>query len=224
MSEPRTMGGIPKPPPGIEQRRALAAPGDGDVPHFWLGGPQDVAALPKPRRVRLRDGSRGEVTHEMRWRLDRVQGTSRRLARKRLYDVFLDPGGWVRAGLRFREVGKTETPNILVSVIPEDGTRCGAGAAGCYSWTGDGPPWAEVGVEYLDRDGPWKLIVGMECAGHPIRMADMYTAEHQPYAGSMGTWESAVPFGFLPSNAEVAAARAWLRGEGPPAVVVHATD
>ena len=218
----RTTGGIGPPPDGIEERRALAAPGAGTVPHFFAGpGPMDVVVLPEPVRVRLRGGGSATAGYEIPWRLGAVRGVPKREALRRLYDVLLDPDGWVRAGVRWRRVTDPLEARLVVSVVPMGATRCGRGAAGCYSWEDGETPLAECGVELIGRDGPWRMIVGMEVCGHALRMDDGYLRPHLPYRGAMGDWEAAAAFGFRPSEAEIDAARAWLAGAGPPAVTVH---
>lgn len=214
------VAGLPPPPPGIEDRRALAAPGPGTPPHHWEPGPGAVRRLPRPRRVRLRDGTTAEVTHEYRWYLDRVEGCTRRQAVARLYDVLLHPQGWIRSGVYWRRTFDRGDADIWVRVIPQDTTVCGPGSAGCFSWGYEDRPVAEMGVESIGREGPWRVIVGMEVCGHgTFAMHDGY-ANHGDYAGSLGAWQSAAAFGFLPSQAEIDAARAWLAGT-TPAVAIH---
>ncbi len=222
--EPHAHPGPPPPPPDeeLEPLRAMGATAEGTPPHHWQRGPADVRPLPSPVRVKLRGGGTAEATHEFRWFLDRVAGTDRRTAARRLYDVFLDPTGWVRAGVRWKRVKDRADADIVVRVIPQDETVCGPGSAGCYSWgyEADGKPVAEMGVEHIGREGPWLVIVGMEAQGHgTFRVHDHYV-NHPGYQGVMGTWESAAAFGFSPSNAEIEGARRWLRGE-TPAELIH---
>lgn len=214
------VGRIPPPPPGIEERRALASRdaadgGGGTTPHHWQAGPADIIKLAKPRRLRLRDGSRATATHEYRWYLDRVEGTTRRQATKRLYDVFLHPQGWIRAGVHMRRVFDRAAADLWVRVIPQDTTRCGPGSIGCYSWGFEPKPVAEHGVEHIASEGTWLVLVGMESVAHAVyRMHDGY-ANHTGYEGSLGSWQSAAAFGFLPSEAEIEGAKRWLVGETP---------
>ena len=49
-------------------------------------------------------------------------------------------------------------------------------------------------------------------------VADHYNPIHQPYWGVLGTWPVARAVGGYPTDEEIAAAAAWLRGE---AVHVH---
>lgn len=212
---------VPFPPAGLP--RGMRARGDepaGDPPHFFRGNATTFAALDRPRRVRLRDGSTIRATHEVRWFLDRVRGVGRREALRRLYDVLLHPAGWTRAGVHFRRVSRREEATLLVRVIPSAETACGKGAAGCYSW-GDGLPVAEVGVELIGDEGPWQVVVGMEVCAHPLSMDDMYTREHQPYRGVLGGWEGAAAVGFVPTRAETGGMREWAAGTVDPRRVHH---
>lgn len=214
--------GLPPPPPNLPRMLRAAGPRpEGDPPHFWPGGPVTHIKLPKPRRVRARDGTVLTVGYEVRWWLDRVEGTSRQEAVKRLYDVLLRPDGWLQSGVHWKRVARRADATIIVRVIPADTTVCGAGSAGCFSWgyEPDRIPVAEMGVEYIDRDGPWNVITGMELCGHPLSMHDMYTPQHQPYLGSMGTWESAAKVGYTPTPAEIQGTRQWLAGLLPAAQV-----
>ncbi len=223
--------GLPwPPPPGVlDDRRGIRAfPQDqpqGSVPHFWREGPVTVRPLATPRLVRMRNGKRMAATHEVPWFLDRVKGATRRQALRRLYDVLLDPQGWIQAGIHWRRVMTREEATILVRVIPQDTSVCGPGSAGCYSYgyEPDGKPVAENGVEAIDRAGAWDIIVGMELCGHgSVKMEDMYTPDHvQGYVGSMGTWEAAKQVGFRPTKAEITAAKQWLAGTLDPALVHH---
>ena len=162
--------------------------------------------------MRLRGGGATTATHEFRWFLDRVEGTSRREATKRLYDVFLDPGGWIRAGVHMRRVGDPAEANLIVRVVPKDTTVCGPGSLGCYSWRSGETPVAEVGVECIDNEPAWLVVAGMECVGHAVfRCHDGYI-NHTGYQGVLGDWGGAEAYGFRPSPAEIDGAKAWLAG------------
>ena len=218
--------GYPHPPAGMTfgLRRAAGEVPYGDPLHFWRDGPVTPMRLLLPHRVRLRDGSRRRCTHEVRWYLDRVEGVERARALERLYDVLLHPQGWSRAGVHWKRVSTRQDAAILVRVIPAAQTVCGSGAAGCYSYgyEPDGKPVAEMGVEYIDKPGAWLIITGMELCGHgSFKGEDMYTPDHQPYLGSMGTWQAAQAIGWLPTQAEIDGARAWLDGTLDPALIHH---
>lgn len=215
--------GLPWPPPEDRVRGFAADQPAGDPPHFWRDGPVTAQAIPR-RRVRTRAGTYATCTHEVRWFLDRVAGVSRARAIARVYDVVLDPDGWIQAGLHFKRVTSRADATILVRVIPQDETVCGPGAAGCYSYgfEPDGLPCAENGVEAIDTEGPWRVIVGMELCGHGgVKMEDMYTADHQPYTGSMGDWSACARVGYRPTRAEIEGARQWLAGTIDPARIHH---
>lgn len=220
--------GLPPPPPDEELSRfavagrIFGAMQTGSMPHHWSTGPLDVTRLDAPRRVRLRDGTTRQVEWEFKWFLDRVEGTDRKTAIKRLYDVFLHPNGWTRAGVRWKRTLDRAQAHIVVRVIPQDTSVCGPGSAGCYSWgyEADGKAVAENGVEHIDRDGPWRVIVGMEVQGHgTFRVHDGYI-NHPGYEGVMGSWESVARFDFSPSEAEIQGAVMWLAGQ-TPAEMVH---
>ena len=217
--------GLPPVPPGLP-RRVLRS-GDqpyGDDPHFWRGGPVTWTELAEPRRVKARDRKTYAVDYEVRWFLDAVQGVSRRKALDRLHDVLLRPDGWLRSGVHWKRVMRREDASLLVRVIPADSTVCGPGSLGCFSWgfEWDRKPVAEMGVELIDDDGPWNIVTGMEVCGHgTFAMEDHYTREHQPYIGSLGTWQACAQVGFRPTRAEIAAAREWLAGTIDPARVHH---
>lgn len=219
-----TCRGLPPPPPDAElarMERTMGAAPEGTPPHFWARGPLDVTRLPQPRQVRLRDGTRRTVEWEVKWFLDRVSGTDRSTASKRLYDVFLHPDGWTRAGVRWRRTTDRAAAHIVIRVIPQDETVCGPGSAGCYSWgyEADGKAVAEMGVEHIDREGPWRVISGMECCGHgTFRIHDGYI-NHPNYQGVMGDWKSTTLFGYSPSNEEIEGAKVWLAGQAPAALV-----
>lgn len=203
---------------GDAGRGAMGAPGAGTPPHHWDDGPLDVRPVAPGTTVRLRDGTRQKVTHEFLWYLDAVRGTDRRTAAKRLHDVLLAPGGWTKAGVRWRRVSTRAEADVVVRVVPQDETVCGPGSAGCYSWGYEDKPVAEVGVEYIGDPGGWSMLVGMELCGHgTFRMHDGYTREHMPYSGSMGTWAEAKAHNWLPSENEIASAKAWLAGQTPAA-------
>jgi hypothetical protein len=215
--------GLPWPPPPLPRAFRADQP-EGDTPHFWAGGPVTVRPLPAPRLVRLRNGKRIAATHEVPWFLDRVEGVDRRKAVKRLYDVFLDPHGWVQTGVHFRRVATRAEATLLVRVIPQDTTVCGKGSAGCFSYgfEPDGKPVAEMGVEAIDQDNPWHTVTGMEVCGHgAFKIDDGYTQQHQPYIGVMGNWEACAQVGYRPTRAEIAAAKQWLAGTLDTALVHH---
>jgi len=200
-------------------KRFVRRAGTEPVPlHFFFGGPQDVTKLVTPRRIRLRTGQYVKCEWEFRWFLDRVEGTSRSKAITKLYDVLLAQDSWTRAGVHWKRVTDRAQAHILVRVGPQDKTVCGVGSAGCYSWgyEADGKPVAEMGVEYIDRSGPWAALVNMELLGHgTFRADDMYFAVHLPYVGVMGTWEAMAQAGYMPTDQEVLDTQTWLKGETP---------
>ena len=201
----------------------IALPSNTVPPHHFFQGPMDVLPVGMDDyQLRLRDGSKVRITHRFYWYLDRVEGATRRKALKRLYDHLLHPKGWARMGIHWVRTTDRALAHILVRVIPQDTTVCGPGSAGCYSWgyEPDGKPVAEVGVEYLDREGPWNVLVGMELCWHgTVRGDDMYLAPHQPYYGSMGTWANAAAVNYLPVPAEIESGKQWLAGAVDPSRV-----
>ncbi len=211
------------PPPAdaiLAQHEAGRVRGVEPVPlHFFDGpGPMNLHPI-KPKAITLRDGQRRQVTWEFRWFLDTVEGVSRTKALSRIYDVLLASNGWTRAGVHWKRVTSRAAADILVRVIPQDKTVCGVGSAGCYSWgyEPDGKPVAEVGVEYIERNGPWAALINMELLGHgTFRADDQYFAVHMPYPyGVMGNWSAMAAAGYMPTAAEVADTVTWLRGETP---------
>ena len=191
--------------PQTHRTRPAAA---GTVLHFWAQGPGALTVA-------------ADGTARFPWYLDRVDGTDRETARRAVTDVLTDPRGWVRAGIVYAEVARVEEALLRVRVIPAATTVCGAGAAGCYSWGWpDGPPIAEMGVEYLRDLVAWRYLVNMEAGGHALSAADMYTPAHQtePYTGVMGTWQDAARVEGWPSDQEIEQVRKWLHGH---AEVVH---
>ncbi len=221
----RSAHGVPPPPSDEEleryheKGRALRAMGAETVPpHHFFQGPRDVAKVATPYLLTLRDGSKQRITHRFRWYLADVRGTTRRKALRRLYDHLLHPRGWAQMGVHWVRTTDRARANIIVRVIPQNETVCGPGSAGCFSWgyEPDGKPAAEVGVEYIDREGPWHVLVGMELCGHgTVRMDDGYLSPHQPYYGSMGTWKQAAAVGYLPVPAEIQSGKDWLNGAVP---------
>ncbi len=210
--------GVPLPPDDatLATYRQGGMRGAEPVPlHFFANGPLDVRPV-RPKYIRLRDGTYQRCTWEFRWYLDRIDGVSYRTALDRLYDVLLAPNGWIQAGVHWKRVWSRDAADILVRVIPQDTTVCGAGAAGCYSW-GQGTPVAEMGVEYVDRPGPFAALVGMELQGHgTFRADDQYLAVHLPYpSGVMGSWESMAAAGYMPTGQEIADSVTWLAGQTP---------
>jgi hypothetical protein len=202
--------GIPKPPGDLDTsarsvgRRARgfrAAPTD--TVHHWMQGPQDVE--------RARSGWR------FRWYLDRHDGLTRRAALRLLYGVINHPLGWERTGVRFARTMDRSRAHILIRIAPAGESACGPGSAGCYCDTScEDKAVAHIGSEYIDQPGAFAELVNMELGGHGcFRALDMYNAVHQPYnpGGCMGTWEDAARSGFMPSDAEISSAKAWLRGE-----------
>lgn len=223
--------GIEPPPPAavLEQYRQATITDEGStgtpIPlHFFKGpGPLDVRSVRK-KRVRTRDGTYKTCNREFLWYLDKVEGTTRTKALDRLYDVLLASNGFIQTGVHWKRVFSRAEANILVRVIPMATTVCGPGAAGCYSWgyEYDGKPVAEMGVEYIDNEGPWAALVNMELSGHgTFRADDMYFDVHMPYAtGVMGTWEAMARAGYMPTQQEVADAVTWLEGK-TPAELIH---
>lgn len=191
--------------------RFVAAAGANPNPlHFWTRGPQDVVPV-KPFTL---GGQRFQW--KFSWFLERVEGVSRRAALRAIYQVLRDPRSWERVGVRWVRTMDRARANIVVRVIPMATTVCGPGAAGCYSsgYEADGKPVAELGVEYLGKP-EFAELVNMELCGHgTFRALDMYNPIHQPYVGGcMGTWSDARPYGYYPSETEIAAVKAWLAGE-----------
>lgn len=188
--------------------------------HHWIQGPADVRPTEKPYLLGLRGGQRARITHRYYWFLDRVEGTTRRKALTRIYDVLLHPRSWSRSGVHWVRVFDRTKADILVSVIPMATTACGPSAAGCFSWGHpDGKTRAECGVEYIDRP-EWGVLVNMELCGHgTFRGHDQYMGKgHEGYIGVMGTWATATESGYMPTDQEVFWCYEWLNGR---ALEVH---
>lgn len=207
--------GYPRETPGPRPAAGGRAPGD--TPHCWDAGPGPARPLARPY---ARGGVR--YTHRLRWCLDRVAGTTRTRAARQVAGVLAAPGGWRRAGLVCTRVWRPADADILVRVIPRDTTACGPGAAGCWSWDGvpGEPAVAEIGVEYLDDPVAFATIANMEIVGHGVgHFLDMYNPQHQPYRGSLGTWEQARTVGGFPTAEEIDALRLWLQGKTDPRLI-----
>lgn len=212
--------GVPLPPSDDELRsfEEIGVRGAEMVPLHFFEAPsaKNLPTTITPRRVRLRDGTYQRCTREYQWFLDRVEGTTKARALTKIYDVLLHPRSWIRSGVHWKRVMDPAQAQVLVRVIPQDTTVCGPGAAGCYSWGGGRPPAAEMGVEYIDRPGPFAALTNMELLGHgTFKADDMYFAVHLPYAGVMGTWEAMARAGYYPTDQEVADTVAWMEGRIP---------
>jgi len=191
----------------------LATGQDNQTPHHWEQGPQKVHSV----MPFTHDGFR--CSWRWTWYLDRVEGTGRRVAGKAIRAVLANPLSWQRTGVAWVRTYDRVAADIEVSVIPEDNTACGKGAAGCFSWDGQTTPKAELGVEYIGDPNGFAELVNMEVCGHgTFAMADMYTgAGHDSanYVGVMGTWGGTAKSHYYPSDAEIADAKAWLAGQAP---------
>ncbi len=215
--------GVPPPPSEytLDEYAAGEIRGAEPVPlHFFKGpGPMDVRKVPRKRVRRTGSATWHICDYEFRWFLDVVKGVSRAKALTRIYDVVLADNGWIRAGVHWKRVMDRTQADIIIRVLPQDETVCGPGAAGCYSWgyEADRKPVAEMGVEYIERPGPWAALTNMELIGHgTFRADDMYFAVHLPYVGVMGNWEAMARAGYQPTGQEVADTVTWLQGQTPP--------
>jgi hypothetical protein len=191
--------------------------------HHWQAPPGPAVRASRPYRVRVRDGTTRVVQWRMPWYLDRVEGCSRSKAITRLYDVLLDPRGWINAGVHWVRVRNRAQAKILFRVIPAAETVCGPGSAGCFSWGyPDGKTIAENGVEYIDRDNAWQAITGMEAQGHGTFLAhDLYInhPEFNAIPTVMGTWKSMAQAGYRPTEADLYSAKLFLAGKTDPSKV-----
>ena len=219
-----TTHALPPPPADLFDGQMLANR-DGDaivspIPlHFWERGPGDTPRVAKPYKLVLRDGSQVRITHRMPWALGRVEGMTRSAALKAIYGVLLHPRSWSRTGVHWPRVTDPRKAKIIVNIVPEGETVCGANASGCYSWGGGRTPWAEVEAQYVANPGAFAMILGMELCGHgTFSVHDAYI-NHPGFIGSMGTWAAARQVGWFPTRQEIEAARTWLRGETPPALI-----
>lgn len=215
--------GIPAPPDDddLSSIQVGGVMGVQPVPLHFFKGPGPMNVRPVRKKKVGRKGQEPFICEwEFRWYLDRVEGTTRPKALRKIYDVLLHPRAWTRSGVHWKRVMERSQADILIRVIPQDTTVCGKGAAGCYSWgyEPDGKPVAEMGVEYIDRPGPWAALIGMELQGHgTFRGDDMYFDIHAPYSvGVMGTWDAMARAQFYPTDQEIEDTRTWLRGETPP--------
>ena len=212
--------GVPPPPDDatLEEYQHVGTRGAETVPLHFFAGPGPMGVRPIRRRyVKLRNGSYQRCEWEFRWYLDAVRGTGKREALNAIYDVLLAANSWTRAGVHWKRVMQREDADILVRVIPQDETVCGPGAAGCYSWGHPHAPVAEMGVEYINRPGPFAALTNMELLGHgTFRADDMYFAVHLPYVGVMGNWEAMARAGYMPTEQEVADSVTWVKGETDP--------
>lgn len=214
--------GVPS-PPSDEVLAGYAAGGvRGSEPiplHFFAKGPMDVRKVPRKRVRRFGSATWHVCDYEFRWFLDIVKGVSRAKALTRIYDVVLADNGWIQAGVHWKRVMDRAQADIIIRVLPEDETVCGPGAAGCYSWgyEPDRKPVAEMGVEYIERPGPWAALTNMELCGHgTFRGDDMYFAVHLPYVGVMGNWEAMARANYQPTGQEITDTVTWLQGQTPP--------
>lgn len=200
----------------IEGRTPAHSPGEAGRTHFFAGpGPMDV----RPVRSYVHRGFR--VTHEFRFYLDRVEGVGRKAFLGALYAVLFDPRGWMRSGVRWVRTLDRSRADVLLRCVPDGQTVCGEGAAGCYSWP---PPAAEIEAQYVGTR-IFPVLVGMELCGHAtFRMSDHYVGSAHnaaAYHGQMGNvLDPEHPGGhYWPSDAEIEAAKTWLRGETDPALI-----
>lgn len=216
--EPFGAHGIPHPPPG----RTLAAPGAGNVAagtviHHWDQGPGRVTPAPA-RRLRLRGGGAVTTRWRVRWFLDRVEGCTRSQAMRALYDVLLHAKGWTRAGVHLARTARFAEAELLVRVIPASTTRCGTGAAACFSWgfESHNKPVVELGVEYLGTP-EFANLINHELGHALYAMHDMYArpgvSGHSGFEGVMGEWASSAKSGYYPNENEVLWAKEWLQGK-----------
>lgn len=194
------------------RRGHMTQPTDGLV-HHWEQGPGDV------HRVK---GSK-QYPWKFWWYLDSViplpgQSLSRKSVLRTMYSVLNHPRSWERSGVQFVRTMSRAKADILVRFGPAGNSVCGSGAAGCFSWKG-GKKLAYIGVEYAAWPEAMIYIIGMELCGHgTFSMLDHYNPVHQPYTGSMGSWDDAAKGGYFPTDTEIQCAKAWLRGE---AVHIH---
>lgn len=186
---------------------ATTRPAPTNSVHHWQQGPADLIPLNKAR-----------TRWKFLWYLDSHPGLTRKQALALLYGVINHPLSWERAGVQFARTMDARKANVWVRVAPASNSACGPGSAGCYSWGHDATtdkPVVHIGSEYVGDPGAWAVLVNMELGGHAcFRMLDMYNPVHQPYQGGvMGTWGDAARTSFFPSQLEIDAAKAWLRGE-----------
>ena len=182
------------------------------VVHHWAQGPQDVLKV-APFTARRQDGPH-RYEWKFYWYLDRLNGTTKQQALTAIYDVLRNPQSWERTGVRWVCTQDKRKANILVSVIPMNGTYCGQGAAGCYCENCESQATSELGAEYQGSSS-FAELVNMELCGHgTFRMHDMYTGPaHAGYEGVMGTWESAGKTQYYPTDDEIEWAKLWLDGQ-----------
>lgn len=209
----RILHSLPPPPDDLERLPLPSmSPDVNHTPHHWQQGPADVTRLARPFTIRDSAGTPRRMTHRFRWYLDRVEGTTRAEALRRIYQVLRHPRSWERSGVAFTRTFDRNAAHIWLRVIPSNTTRCGPGSAGCYSFYPGQTPLVEVGVEYINNPNVFAVILGMELAHAAFRVADMYTPQHQPYLGVLGTWSQAKAVGYYPIDDEITASRLWLEG------------
>ena len=125
-------------------------------------------------------------------------------------------------GVAFVQVPRRELAHIVLRFSDTTPPGAAGWGAGWYYWDPMiGWPVAQITTQIgvFDDIMMFAYLVGMEMVGHGcFRMHDMYTSQHLPYVGAMGSWHPADPWTAFPSASEIAAAKEWLQGR---AVHVH---
>jgi hypothetical protein len=216
---------IPPPPDHFPMRSPGEASAIQPPLHFWSSGPpwsNNMERLAAPIYRKQADGTSRRYDWRVRWFLDRCEGADRAAATTAIRAVFRHPRSWERTGVRYVQTFDRTLANVVLRVVPDGQTVCGASAAGCMSWgyEADGKIVAEVEAPYLAKPDTWAGIWNMEAGGHSTFAAHDLYINHPGYTcGVMGNWQAMACSGFYPTDAEIEQCVAWLAGNAPPEVI-----
>jgi len=197
----------------------MVTPLNDGYPHHWAQGPRDLVRLYAP------------ITYfEKRWEWqvgwfletpDAVPGVPGQHIRDRVhYYLNLHGLGWHRSGVYFSEVEDTARAHVVLRLTdapPVHWPDLAWGPGWAYYDGNIGKRVAQITSrreQWYDLIG-WVYLLNMELGGHcTFDMWDHYIPEHEPYtSGCMGGWAAARASFGMPSNNEIASAKAWLKSE-----------
>lgn len=214
---------IPPPPDHFPHRSPGQVSAEQPPLHFWAAKPvwqNNVERLPQPIYRKQADGTSRRYDWRVRWYLDRCEGADRAAATKAIRAVFRHPRSWERTGVRYVQTLDRAKANVVLRVVPDGQTVCGANAAGCMSWSSGETIVADVEAQYITRPDAWAAIWNMEVGGHSTFTAHDEYINHPGYTcGVQGDWNAAACAGFYPTDAEIDQCVVWLAGNAPPEVV-----
>ena len=186
------------------------------LPHHWAQGPGDIEILNK-------SATRGLFRYLIE-NPTAIAGVSADELDNRIhYTLNEAPNGWHKTGVHFLRTRDLVKANIVLRYFDNAAPNNPDWRAGSYYRDEViNKAVARITPDRAYYDDPLSFVYlnGMELVGHgAFWMDDMYTRPHLPYPyGSMGTWEVAKQTGGYPSALEIAAGKAFMRGE---AVNVH---